>query len=139
MAATQGLQKVKLTMGALSSSSKKRNNNASDVTKRPKWRSKQVENTGEAALLKTLEKVAENPGVKKDDADIFGEYVACSIRKLGQRQQIMARNKIQQVLFEMEMADLGEQGYVAGISLYHATKLHFLPSSEFAKIPASSL
>ena len=68
----------------------------------------------DGAPLKTLEKVAENPGVKKDGADIFGEYVACSIRKLGQRQQIMARNKIQQVLFEMEMADLGEQGYAAG-------------------------
>ena len=65
--------------GTLSSSSKKRKNNVSGVTKRPKWRSKQVENTVEAALLKTLEKVAENPGVKKDGADIFGEYVACSI------------------------------------------------------------
>ena len=44
----------------------------------------------------------------------FGEYVACSICKLGQRQQIMADNKIQEVLFEMEMADLGEQDYAAG-------------------------
>ena len=87
--------------GALSSSSKKRRNNVSGVTKRPKWRSKQVENTGEAALLETLEKGRGKSGSEKDGAYIFGEYVACSIRKLGQRQQIMARNKISNTTFRL--------------------------------------
>ena len=108
--------------GALLSSSKNRKNNVSGVIKRPKWRSKQVENTGEAALLETLEKVTENPGVKKRWCRYFlGWSVACSIRKLGQRRQIMARHTIRQVLFEMEMAALGEQAYATrNLILWHA-------------------
>lgn len=43
---------------------------------------------------------------KKDDSTVFGQLVASQLRKLSPRNQAIARNQIQNILFKLEMEDM---------------------------------
>lgn len=47
-----------------------------------------------------------------DNCTIFGQLIASQMRNLCQRNQAIARNKIQNVLFDLEMDEMGGSGVV---------------------------
>jgi hypothetical protein len=51
-------------------------------------------------------KVAANCLTSTDDFSIFGQMVASQLRKLNQRNQAIAKNYIQNYLFDMEMREI---------------------------------
>lgn len=51
-------------------------------------------------------KVAANELTSKDEFTIFGQMVASQIRKLNRRNQAIAKNRIQNCLFELEMEEM---------------------------------
>ena len=86
----------------------KRKLQSSSVTKRLKWHQKEGElKSQKIHQTKTLYHVIEQPWKTKDEHDIFGTYVAASLRKFRPKD----RNKIQNLIFGIEMSALGQRGY----------------------------
>lgn len=50
--------------------------------------------------------VAAKDFMNKDDSAVFGQLVASQLRKLSPRNQAIARNRIQNILFQLEMEDM---------------------------------
>lgn len=51
-------------------------------------------------------KVAATELSAKDEFTIFGQMIACQIRKLNKRNQALAKNRIQNYIFELEMEEM---------------------------------
>lgn len=45
---------------------------------------------------------------KKDDCSVFGEMISSQLRKLTPRNQAIARNRIQNLIFELEMQEMDD-------------------------------
>lgn len=54
----------------------------------------------------TFVKVAADNLATKDDCTLFGQMVASQIKKLSQRNQAIAKNRIQNFIFELEMEEM---------------------------------
>lgn len=84
---------------------------------------------------------------KKDDCDIFGENVACQLRQLKDvRSRMIAKHRINEILFEMCMAQFGEgaptvPGPSSGSSVSSGTHfshgVHYDSTSNYSYPPSS--
>lgn len=52
--------------------------------------------------------VAAKSLIKKDDCSVFGEMISSQLRKLTPRNQAIGRNRIQNLLFELEMKEMDD-------------------------------
>lgn len=58
----------------------------------------------------------------KDDLDVFGENVACHLRKMkDERNRVVAKHRINQVLFEMELAEYSNSSSSAPSTSFNTT------------------
>eukprot|EP00794_Sanderia_malayensis_P018449 gene18449-20297_t len=75
-----------------------RSENVSEVTGQEKWSKKKKPDLDkeELRVLKSMQKAFEcsKEESKKDDIDLFGMLVSAELRKLGEREQRMAKNQI---------------------------------------------
>ncbi|KAF5307209.1 hypothetical protein FQR65_LT00725 [Abscondita terminalis] len=84
------------------------------------------DNEKEEAAFKFL-KVAANEISAKDESSIFGQMVASQLRKLNKRNQAIAKNQIQNMLFELEMDELTNTQLPPNVTSYSTSSL--LPAS----------
>lgn len=70
-------------------------------------------------------KVAASAITKKDDASIFGEMVASEIRKLTQRNTILAKQKIINTIFELQMTQMED----SSSSVSNTSQVEVCPST----------
>jgi hypothetical protein len=71
-------------------------------------------------------KAAATSMAQKDDCSIFGQMVAAEIRKLNPKNKIIAKNKIQNILFDLQLEEINEneaQSFIlsSGGELYATT------------------
>lgn len=55
-------------------------------------------------------KIDEVPAKKRDEFDVYGEYIACKMRSLDKRSYCFAQKKIGDVIFDAEMGKYKEDG-----------------------------
>ncbi|KAF5303777.1 hypothetical protein FQR65_LT08112 [Abscondita terminalis] len=68
-------------------------------------------------------KVAANELNAKDESSIFGQMVASQLRKLNKRNQAIAKNRIQNMLFELEMDELTNTQLPPNVTSYSTSSL----------------
>eukprot|EP00794_Sanderia_malayensis_P007640 gene7641-8481_t len=83
------------------------NSSISEVTERTKWQKEKPDlDRIEMQFLNKMEKVIVSPEEKekKDDCDIFGMLVTAEIKKLNTHNRIIAKNQIQNMIFQLQMS-----------------------------------
>ena len=102
---------VSFSVPLQSSTTKKSFDDSAGVSKttgKRKW-TKQKEHVNQAELdfLNAMKKAVVEPNQKgcKDDIDLFGMLVAAEVKKLSHRNQLIAKNQIQNLLFNLQMGN----------------------------------
>eukprot|EP00794_Sanderia_malayensis_P006727 gene6727-7485_t len=108
-------------------------NDISEVTGQQKWSKKKPDlDKEELRVLKSMQKAFEGSQEepKKDDIDLFGMLVSAELRKLGEREQRIAKHQIQNVIFTMQMQaeDHSSLRFPPSVSLHQSVPFH-QPSS----------
>lgn len=113
---------------------KRSGDDISKVTGQEKWSKKKPDlDKEELSVLKSLQKAFESPQEepKKDDIDLFGMLVSAELRKLGKREQRLAKHQIQNVIFTLQtqQEDDSVRSFNPSPSLRQTTYLQ--PSASF--------
>lgn len=101
-------------------------------------RKREDDNKEEGEVLNFLKTAATSLTAQKDDCAIFGQMVAFELRKLNPRNKAIAKNKIQNIIFELQLEEIqnqtspvpGSYGDTSSssTSMFHNTSLQSSPS-----------